>query len=648
MDTDQLCLPKRCSVCGARSNDLFTAWSNPKSTPCPYLLDWRVDWDDFTHNPIPNFDVGCVVCATVLSILVGTYKKPNYSYLRPQITSTTISMGECETIILDIEGQQSILINPLKNSLSNREYGSCYNFPTSKGPIEALNLAKRWLHSCKTSHEECALASEPYVPSRLLDVTSRNPKLLLRCEIPNDSPFVALSHCWGDSQPLKTVNSNVDSHRRGISLEALPETFKDAVKITKILGLRFLWIDSLCIVQDDKWDWEQESAQMEKIYGNADLVLAASAASSAHDGFLRDRPCTSLGRVSVRVDSKSAPVDSIYRIAFDHINHRDEPLDCRAWAFQERLMARRYLSYGTDEMTWNCRKHSLCECGWNSSQPSHFNKLNLEQMLGLLSHWGLTTLWINNIVIPYTRRRLTVQSDKLVALSAVASRFQSYYGGSYLAGLWEEDLIYGLLWKTRSGKPEEFEAPSWSWVSVNSDCFSYNMWAKYSTALAKVGRTSVKLSTKNIYGPVSGGSVQLRGRAVQAKLCIGDAPNNWNGPLRRACKICGTQWAIDCWLDMPLAPYGSILNDITERADVSARRIYFVEKDVIPKAPATYSIWILLMAVKDMFGEYNGLILGPSPKQPGCFERLGLASWPWGGLPCKWVAEHKVRRFIVV
>ncbi|KAI1476307.1 HET-domain-containing protein [Daldinia eschscholtzii] len=627
MGADVLGPPKRCLVCGARSNDLSTAWSNPEYAPHPYLVDWRVDFDSVVHSPTFDFGVGCVVCATVLSILAGTYKPrkgkgPNSPYhypLNSKFNSVGVNMGECGTIVLDIPGQESILINQLV-PLTEPRYEPYYNFPTSKGSIETFKLARRWLDLCKTNHKECILTLEPYIPSRLIDVSSWNAKLLLRCEVPKESPFVALSHCWGGSQPLKTTTSNIESHRIGIAPEDLPATFRDAVIITKTLGLRFLWIDSLCIIQDDKDDWEQESSQMEKIYGRAD----------------------------VRLDSKSPPVESIYRVASDHINHRDEPLDYRAWAFQERLMAQRFLSFGTREMMWTCRTHSLCECGWVSFQPSHPNKLNLEDMLGLLSHWGLTTLWVNNIVIPYTRRKLTIQSDKLVALSAVASRFKSYYGGTYLAGLWEEDLVYGLLWMTKGGKPENFEAPSWSWISVNSNCFSYNMWAKFSAPLVKVRRVSVELSTKNIYGPVSGGSIQLLGRAVRGNIRIDRVFRNLEGKCKVACDISGTPWAVDCWLDMPLTPYGSILNHDTGRTEVSARRVYFEERQSCPETVTTCSVWILLMAAKNKSDEYNGLILGPSPKQSGCFERLGLACWPSERLPCKWVIRHKTRKFTII
>ncbi|KAI0095328.1 HET-domain-containing protein [Daldinia grandis] len=527
METDKLFLPKRSSVYGARSDDLSTAWSNPKFMPHYHLSDWRIDWDNFINNLTSGFGVGYVVYTTILSVL---------------ITSTIILTCKCETITLDIEDRERILINPLNDSLPNREYEVYYNSPISKGLIEASILPRRWVHSCMMSYGQCALALEPYIPSRLLDVPPRIlDYLLLRCDIPKYSPVVALSHFWGGSQHLKAVE----------------------VTMTKILGLRFLWIDSPCV----------ESTQIGKTCGNPKLVLATSVASSAHDSFLRGRPYTSLGYVSVRVDSQPAPVDSIYRIVPGHISHLVEPLDHRGWAFQERFMTRRYLSYGTNGIT--------------------FDKFNLEEMLASPSPWDLTTLWVKYIVVPYTRRQLTAQSDKLVGLSTVASQFQSYYyGGTYLAGLWGNDLICGLLWMTR-----------------------------------------VELSTENMHSPVSSGSIQLCGRAVQARLCnIGNAPNNCNGPLRKACKISGTQWAVDCWLDMPLVPYGSILGDTTERAEVSARRIYFTERNTLPKAPTTYTGLIFLMAARDMYGDYNGLMLSPSPKQVRCFGNLGLASRPWGGI----------------
>ncbi|KAJ2974752.1 hypothetical protein NUW58_g8556 [Xylaria curta] len=154
---------------------------------------------------------------------------------------------------------------------------------------EALKCARDWLASCMQTHPSCRSERGIYsVPTRLLDVSLSNPRLVHSGSLPIDS-YAALSHCWGPIQPLRTLHNNVESHAKGMSLASLPKTFQDAVRVTRYLDLRYLWIDSLCIIQDDDEDWSREAAKMAAYYSGAQVVISASSSDGSSEGFLGPR-----------------------------------------------------------------------------------------------------------------------------------------------------------------------------------------------------------------------------------------------------------------------------------------------------------------------------------------------------------------------
>ena len=147
---------------------------------------------------------------------------------------------------------------------------------------------------CLGHHATCR-AECPQLPSRFIDVGEDTPlshvTLRERKELDqlDDGRYVALSHCWGQTPSLRTTRSTLADHKRGIALSELPQSFADAVAIVRLLGVRYLWIDSLCIVQDDEHDWQRESGAMSAIYRDAYLVLAAARGASDAQGFLGTR-----------------------------------------------------------------------------------------------------------------------------------------------------------------------------------------------------------------------------------------------------------------------------------------------------------------------------------------------------------------------
>lgn len=272
-----------------------------------------------------------------------------------------------------------------------------------------------------------------------------------------------------------------------IALHDLPKSFKDSIKTLRQLGFQYVWVDSLCIIQDDLDDKEREIYQMPNIYKNSELTLCASSAESCDQGFLQPRPDYSENQLQLTM-----PNNKIGTIYFDRVKWRfppiGEPLNSRAWALQERLLSPRLLEYGWRTSRWSC----LCSESYSGYQLIPISTGTHEDSLTTLNYnlyrflnpsggrsiakrrEDLLICW-SRIVDQYTSRSLTLPDDRLAAIGGVAAELQERTGVPYLAGLWNyEELPTMLLWKVDSplyklqSRPlKTSRAPSWSWAAVD-------------------------------------------------------------------------------------------------------------------------------------------------------------------------------------
>ena len=150
-------------------------------------------------------------------------------------------------------------------------------------------LAKAWLDECTNQHPECLSEQPGYrtLPTRVLEVSFESIRLLETHDMCGD--YAILSHCWGPRPIITTKLQDIAIRCRNIDFSTLSKTFQDAVLVTRSLGLKYLWIDSLCIVQDSKKDWEIESSKMGTYYSYAQICIAATAASEGSIGCFFDR-----------------------------------------------------------------------------------------------------------------------------------------------------------------------------------------------------------------------------------------------------------------------------------------------------------------------------------------------------------------------
>lgn len=240
--------------------------------------------------------------------------------------------------------------------------------PEQGGETQVL-LLKEWLTNCNDSHH-CApdetKQSETKLPTRVIHVTGTESQFSLRLIQSTDEDslktgrYLALSHCWGsmnDSSRYCTYKSNVAARKQRLEYSDLPQTFQDAVRITLALNVPYLWIDSLCIIQDDALDWASESRRMEDIFSSAYCTIAASSATSSIMGFLgqrKRRPCVPVASTQGTFYVCKAIDDFQSDVAESVLNQR-------GWVLQERALSRRTIHFTSTQVYWECGRGIRCE-----------------------------------------------------------------------------------------------------------------------------------------------------------------------------------------------------------------------------------------------------------------------------------------------
>ncbi|KAK4652004.1 hypothetical protein QC762_0098530 [Podospora pseudocomata] len=355
---------------------------------------------------------------------------------------------------------------------------------------------KAWLGRCRESHEMCrsygaVMLPEgvTVLPSRVLDLLPGNGGVrLYESRVGERGRYACLSHRWGKCQPLTTTRATLGDWKEGLAWEKIPKLFQDAIDIARELGVRYLWIDSLCIVQDDAEDWYRESRKMCAIYQNAVVTVAGTAGFGCEDSLVPTRERTVAGtlkdgtgyRFEVRLMDKHLSGSP------SHV-HFGKTLLGRGWVYQERLLSRRIIHCCSDELVWECMESVECECpegvGWMTTADR--SRLEIKAIQTRLPREAPVSeqrrVW-HDIVRAYTALDLTKISDRAVAILGLAVEIQHSRKGLYAAGLWEDSFLCDLAWHTgtatRRGKRptdprpnrDTTKAPTWSWLSVSTCC----------------------------------------------------------------------------------------------------------------------------------------------------------------------------------
>ncbi|KAI9767654.1 MAG: hypothetical protein M1840_005525 [Geoglossum simile] len=344
---------------------------------------------------------------------------------------------------------------------------------------ECFDLARMWLEDCTRNHAACIRSYDSYLPTRVIDVGpsdgSQEPYLYISNR--SRGKYVTLSHCWGKSERLVTTTANLADHMQRIVLSDMAPTFRDAVTITRELGLRYLWIDCFCILQDSIEDWRIECTKMTGVYENSYVTIAVMDSNDSSVGIFQDRRRVIWPLYPNQTDHPTqlefgiTPLDKRY--------FTDYCLESRAWVYQEEFLSPAILKYSNTQIGWACSSYGYWEdipitrpqC---PGPPSNNHKLGKGHLTDTPFFEPLTS-WVRS-VSEYTRRELTIKSDRLLAFSAMIEVFAKAFNLTPLAGLWYEDLHRCLLWfrckdkigvKNYSPSLRQPRQPSWSWVAVD-------------------------------------------------------------------------------------------------------------------------------------------------------------------------------------
>ena len=352
-----------------------------------------------------------------------------------------------------------------------------------------------------------------------------------------------------------------------MALKDMPATFRDAIVTTRKLGYQYLWIDSLCIIQDSVEDWAYESSQMQHYYKNAILTIATDHLTGDHESFLenvRTQESTSV-RIPCNTSLTSTAScihirDRVYLPGYENDN---APLNKRGWTLQENLLSPRTLHYTEQQIVFECQKYSMTESDITPRGTTDADTFTAIKRFFLRPECSREDLQVikypfmayyydplfrwYQIFEEYYIRDLTFEDDRFAAISGLAREISQQSKMTYKAGIWVEDFHVGLLWNVgcRGSLPETYRAPSWSWASLDIDMNLGNTHFKlysgprsYRAAHreAELLEIDVKLADGDPYGRLLSGSLRLSGRWLPYRLWSGKAPTYfatfWRRPNR--------------------------------------------------------------------------------------------------------------------
>lgn len=359
----------------------------------------------------------------------------------------------------------------------------------------SLAIARSWYQQC-LNHATCRnwRQESKVLPTRLVHIwradhqlTDLSAKICEAKDLPTSTPYVTLSHCWGKEVIFKLLQNNLQELSQAIPIGRLPKVFQDAFHVSYELGINYIWIDSLCIIQDSKKDWTSESKKMGDVYLNGEFNIAATGYEDGLLGLFGERKAFSFVHIPMHVECEllnedfktEALFEGLYVTVSDQEFSRNvvySPLNNRGWVAQERALSPAVLHYTPEKMYWECNHSIASEAFSNGSHiwektegsgPDRIRSLSTQsEREDVYSFWRT---FLNR----YAGMDLTIEQDRLPAVAGIARILSELVDDNFVAGFWEGDLLRSLLLERhilvrQCIKPEQL-APSWSWASMNAD-----------------------------------------------------------------------------------------------------------------------------------------------------------------------------------
>jgi hypothetical protein len=333
--------------------------------------------------------------------------------------------------------------------------------------------------------------------------------------------YAALSYCWGPptdaKKQCKTEHRSLDARLRAIPVQELSPVVRDAVVVARRLSIPYLWVDALCIIQDDRMDWENAFSLMGLVISNAYITISSLSSSTCQSGFLQRSP---------HISETNLPGEMLE-------DWLSSPWSTRGWTFQEEKLSMRLIYFGRSKVHFCCSNWIYTEGGSTSSTVYEKSIIDLGRDALVQNHVQLLVdFWRHGLVPQYSRRQFTRAKDKLPAIAGVAKYIGDVTGYDYVAGMWKPGLFTELIWlchcppkgsltcllATLATDSSTFIAPSWSWAHF-VDKTSVGLYfiegeTQWLNMEAKV-KVSITWAGPNVYGEILSGELAITTKVLR-------------------------------------------------------------------------------------------------------------------------------------
>ncbi|KAK5655123.1 hypothetical protein OQA88_6022 [Cercophora sp. LCS_1] len=416
-----------------------SAWGEGERwTPTIWLRGWHF------HNSGREGAKIDVSCGVSMAVCIDGEWEPNRNPM-PYVGA--------RLAVYELPGQQS------KYQLVGRRSTADQN------PELHIQLIQKWLDNCRTNHKACNARPDDEMPTRVIDVGDTNNK-----------PSVRLVSTEGMRE-----HDTYNDMTQGVSITEVAKTHRELILLARSLGIRYVWIDALCIIQGDTADWERESRTMARVYGNAVLTVIAGRSAGTKDGFITNafqNPASCQLPVSA-TDSPNTLGVGLSR------SQNLGPTSSRGWCLQERILSRRAIIFAEEQLVFRCVTQNIWEDGETKTILTPPPKPSAAQG-ALAPHERALKEWYNTI-FQFSQCALSNPHDIFAASTALAQQTSAVLNSRFLAGIWECDIVRGLLWRPcyhftnvkfldiptvrpkgtkLTGSGPVIRAPSWSWAAV--------------------------------------------------------------------------------------------------------------------------------------------------------------------------------------
>ena len=315
------------------------------------LMPHHESWD----SVLAAAQQGCYICYIVAKNNIWIKgRNQTYWFMRP-CHRGSLGHQNASYYEVQIDGWQPMSTTLAFQISSTHDTTRNYVAPVSPESPEVLDLGYRWYLTCRDNHKSCRVKDVNVRPTRLLEILDQNTaRVILTQEEVCSMGYATLSHCWGKSIPLRLLTSNILELQTSVEITRFPASYREAIMVCRRFGLKYLWIDSLCIVQDSTDDWEREAAAMTNVYGNSMLnICTAGAAESSEPSFAsRDVAIISPAEFQARWGGQDSKTILLRHTNAYQMEVSSSPLFQRAWVVQEVMLASRLLVLAENQLWW--------------------------------------------------------------------------------------------------------------------------------------------------------------------------------------------------------------------------------------------------------------------------------------------------------